>query len=118
MENTREFRRERIKNRIRKIVEGTSQRPRLSVFRSNKQIYVQLIDDLSGKTLIQASSSEKDLASKKVNKVDQAKLVGKTIGERAVTAGIKSVVFDRNGYLYHGRIKSLAEAAREAGLEF
>lgn len=116
---TKEYRRDRIKKRVRKVISGTDKRPRLTVFRSNKQIYVQVIDDLSGKTLIQASSSEKALAdAAKVNKVEQARIVGKTIGERAVNAGIKSVVFDRNGYLYHGRVKSLADAAREAGLEF
>ncbi len=116
---TREYRRARIKKRVRKVVSGSDKRPRLTVFRSNKQIYVQLIDDLSGKTLLQASSSEKALAdAAKANKVEQARVVGKAIGERAVSAGIKSVVFDRNGYLYHGRVKSLADAAREAGLEF
>lgn len=115
---TKEYRRERIKKRVRKVVSGTDKRPRLTVFRSNKQIYVQLIDDLSGKTLLQASSSEKNIGGDKSNKIDQARAVGKAIGERAVGAGIKSVVFDRNGYLYHGRVKSLADAAREAGLEF
>ena len=114
---TKKFRRDRIKHRVRKVVNGTESRPRLSVFRSNKQIYVQLVDDISGKTLLQASSSEKG-AEAKGNKIDQAKWVGKTIGERAKSAGITSVVFDRNGYLYHGRVKSLADAAREAGLEF
>ena len=118
MSITKEFRRERIKNRIRKIVSGTTERPRLSVFRSNKQIAVQLIDDLSGVTLVAASSLEKDLASHKGNKVEQAKLVGKLIAEKANKAGISAVVFDRGGYLYHGRVKSLAEAAREAGLKF
>ena len=118
MSITKEFRRERIKNRIRKIVSGTTERPRLSVFRSNKQIAVQLIDDLSGVTLVAASSLEKDLASHKGNKVEQAKLVGKLIAEKANKAGISTVVFDRGGYLYHGRVKSLAEAAREAGLKF
>ena len=115
---SKEQRRTKIKKRIRGIITGAAERPRLTVFRSNKQIYAQLIDDLSGKTLAQASSSEKALASKKSTKIEQAKSVGKLIGERAVGAGIKTVVFDRNGYLYHGRIKSLAEAAREAGLTF
>jgi large subunit ribosomal protein L18 len=114
----KEFRRNRIKQRIRKIVHGDAKTPRLSVFRSNKGIYVQLIDDATGKTLVAASSSEKSIASTKVNKLDQAKLVGKTIAEKAAKAGIESVRFDRNGYLYHGRVKSLAEGAREAGLKF
>lgn len=114
----KEFRRNRIKQRIRKIVHGNAKTPRLSVFRSNKGIYVQLIDDATGKTLVAASSSEKSIASTKVNKLDQAKLVGKTIAEKAAKAGIESVRFDRNGYLYHGRVKSLAEGAREAGLKF
>jgi large subunit ribosomal protein L18 len=115
---TKEYRRERIKKRIRKIVDGTSDRPRLSVFRSNKQISVQIIDDAKGVTILAASSLDKDLANDKINKIDQAKLVGKAIAERATKAGIESVVFDRGGYLYHGRVKSLAEAAREAGLKF
>ena len=115
---TKEFRRKRIKSRIRKIISGNAQTPRLSVFRSNKQIYAQVIDDLAGKTLVSVSSTEKELAGKSKAKIDQAKLVGKAIAEKAVTAGITSVVFDRNGYLYHGRVKSLAEAARAAGLKF
>lgn len=104
--------------RIRKVVKGTTERPRLTVFRSNKQIYAQVIDDLQGKTLAAASSRVKELAEQKINKIEQAKLVGKLIAERCVAAGINDVVFDRNGYLYHGRIKSLAEAAREGGLKF
>lgn len=115
---TKEFRRNRIKQRIRKVVEGDAKNPRLSVFRSNKGIYVQLIDDATGKTLVAASSTDKGIADAKGNKIDQAKLVGKAIGEKATKAGIASVRFDRNGYLYHGRIKSLAEGAREAGLKF
>ena len=115
---TKEFRRERIKKRIRKVVSGTASTPRLSVFRSNKEIYAQVIDDLSGKTLAAASSLDKAIAGQKVAKIEQAKLVGKAIGEKAVQAGIQSVTFDRNGYLYHGRVKSLADAAREAGLKF
>lgn len=115
---TKEFRRNRIKQRIRKVVEGNAQRPRLSVFRSNKEIYVQLIDDASGKTIIAASSSEKGMSEAKANKIDQAKLVGKAIAEKATKLGIASVCFDRNGYLYHGRVKALAEGAREAGLQF
>jgi len=115
---TKDFRRKRIKMRIRKVVKGTTERPRLTVFRSNKQIYAQVIDDLQGKTLAAASSRVKELAEQKINKIEQAKLVGKLIAERCVAAGINDVVFDRNGYLYHGRIKSLAEAAREGGLKF
>jgi len=115
---TKSYRRTRIKHRIRKVVQGDAQTPRLSVFRSNKQIYAQLVDDLTGKTLMAASSAEKALAGKKVPKKEQAQLVGKLIGEKAVKAGITAVRFDRNGYLYHGRVKSLADAAREAGLKF
>ncbi len=115
---TKAFRRSRIKQRIRKVVNGDAQSPRLSVFRSNKGIYVQLIDDVSGKTLVAVSSADKAISESKVNKIEQAKLVGKAIAEKASAAGITSVRFDRNGYLYHGRIKSLAEGAREAGLKF
>ncbi len=115
---TKEFRRNRIKQRIRKVVHGEANSPRLSVFRSNKGIYVQLIDDVTGKTLVAASSTDKGIADVKGNKIDQAKLVGKAIAEKATKAGISAVKFDRNGYLYHGRVKSLAEGAREAGLKF
>lgn len=111
-------RRERIKLKIRKTVNGTSSIPRLSVFRSNTGIYAQLIDDLSGKTLYAAGSDDKNIKTLKVNKLEKAKLVGKLIGDKANTAGISNVVFDRSGYLYHGRIKSLADGAREAGLKF
>ncbi len=114
---TKETRRLRIKNRIRKVVTGTAARPRLAVFRSNKQIYAQLIDDVSGKTLV-AASSLKDTAAQSLNGKDQAGHVGKAIATKAIAAGIKAVVFDRGGYLYHGRVQSLADAAREAGLEF
>lgn len=110
-------RRSRIKKRIRKNISGTSARPRLSVFRSNKQIYAQVIDDVNGVTITSASSHVKD-STQKVNKTDQAKLIGKEIAENASKAGIKEVVFDRNGYLYHGRVKALAESARENGLKF
>lgn len=115
---TKEFRRNRIKMRIRKVLKGSPEKPRLTVFRSNKQIYAQVIDDLAGKTLVSASSRVKEIADSKTNKLEQAKLVGKLIAERAIEAGINDVVFDRSGYLYHGRIKSLAEAAREGGLKF
>jgi large subunit ribosomal protein L18 len=115
---TREFRRTRIKQRVRKVVSGTAERPRMTVFRSNEEIYVQLIDDLAGKTLVTASSQSKEIGSQKVKKSEKAKMVGKLIAEKAIQAGINTVVFDRNGYLYHGRVKSLADAAREGGLKF
>lgn len=118
IKNKKEYRRLRIKQRIRKVVNGTSNRPRMSVFRSNKQIYVQLIDDTNSQTLVSASSKEKDVTETKMTKIDQAKEVGKLIAKKAKEQGIESVVFDRNGYLYHGRVKSLAEAAREEGLKF
>lgn len=110
-------RRAKIKRRIRKKVSGTSMVPRLSVFRSNKQIYAQVIDDTTGKTLVSAGSY-KNTAADKMNKVSQAAVVGKEVAEKAVKAGIQAVVFDRNGYLYHGRVKSLADSAREGGLKF
>jgi large subunit ribosomal protein L18 len=112
-------RRERIKNRIRKRLSGTGDVPRMSVFRSNKHISVQIINDDTGDTLVSASSLNKEIASAKdINKVQQAGLVGKLIAEKALKANISEVVFDRGGYLYHGRVKSLADAAREAGLKF
>lgn len=111
-------RRNRIKQRLRKIVSGTAERPRLSVFRSNKQIYAQLIDDLNETTLVAASSGEKEIAAKEGTKTEKAAMVGKSIAEKAKAAGITEVVFDRNGYLYHGRVKQLADAAREGGLKF
>lgn len=110
-------RRDRIKKGIRKHLSGSSERPRLSVFRSNKGIYAQVIDDLSGKTIVSASSLSKDFTAEG-SKSDQSVAVGKLVAEKAIAAGIKEVVFDRNGYLYHGRIKSLAEGAREGGLIF
>jgi len=109
-------RRVRIKHRIRKRVSGYAEKPRMTVYRSNCQISVQLIDDLKGTTLVSASSLCKEVSeNKKVNKTEQANLVGKLIAERALKAGIQDVTFDRNGYLYHGRVKALAEAARTAG---
>lgn len=113
---TKEQRRLRIRRRIRKVVQGSAERPRLSVFRSNKQIYAQLIDDQTGKTILGVSSA-KNKKAQGVPKVEQAAMVGKEIAEKAAGAGIKEVVFDRSGYLYHGRIKALAEAAREGGLK-
>ena len=114
---TKSKRRERIKRRVRKNISGTANRPRLTVFRSNKQIYAQVIDDENGVAVASAASLKSDEAQK-VNKTDQAKLVGKMIAESATKAGVANVVFDRNGYLYHGRIKALAESAREGGLKF
>lgn len=111
-------RRERIKHKIRKTINGTASTPRLSVFRSNSGIFAQLVDDIAGKTILAAGSDDKSIKGTKATKVDQAKAVGKLIAEKATAAGITAVAFDRNGYLYHGRIKSLAEGAREAGLKF
>ena len=118
VKNKKVNRRSKIKMRIRKTINGTPERPRMTVFRSNKQIYVQLVDDMNGTTLVSASSSDKNVDDNKGNKVAQAEKVGKLIAEKAKTAGIDHVVFDRNGYLYHGRVKSLAEAARKGGLKF
>tara|TARA_B100001250_G_scaffold154367_1_gene132649 strand:+ start:1345 stop:1704 length:360 start_codon:yes stop_codon:yes gene_type:complete len=112
-------RRNRIKRRIRKIILGTNKKPRLSVFRSNKEIYSQIIDDLNGETIISASSREKVIVDiKNSNKVLIAENVGKLLAEKALKKGIKDVVFDRGGYLYHGRVKSLAQGARSGGLKF
>lgn len=112
-------RRQTIKYRIRKRVFGTNEKPRLSVYRSNVHISVQLIDDKAGKTLASASSVNKEIAGKTgINKTEKAKLVGKLIAENAKKAGIETVIFDRNGFLYHGRVKALADAAREGGLKF
>lgn len=108
--------RRRIHTRIRKKVAGTPERPRMAVFRSIKHIYVQIIDDRAGKTLVAASSTEK--GGPNGGNVDGAKTIGKLVAERAKQKGIKAVVFDRGGFLYHGRVKALADAAREAGLEF
>ena len=113
-------RRKRIHYRIRKQVNGTAERPRLVVFRSNKQIYAQVIDDEAGKTLAAASSNDKALAVECKGKtgIEAAAIVGKAVAERALAAGITTVSFDRGGYLFHGRVKSLADAAREGGLVF
>jgi large subunit ribosomal protein L18 len=112
-------RRKRISLRQRKRINGTPERPRLRVFRSVSHIYVQVIDDMSGTTLASAASTEKALKDAKTrNNIAGAKVLGKTIAERLIDKGIKRVVFDRGGFLYHGRIKAVAEAAREAGLEF
>jgi large subunit ribosomal protein L18 len=117
MSLTKSDRRQRIRYRIRKTISGTATNPRLSVFRSNKEIYAQLIDDVNGVTLLACSSREKEVSSKGTN-VEVALAVGKLIAEKALNSGIEVVTFDRGGYLYHGRVKSLAEGARAAGLKF
>ncbi len=109
--------RARRHRRVRKKVMGTAERPRLAVFRSNKHIYAQAIDDFAGKTIVSASTMEADLRSAKTATTDAAKAVGKLVGERAKAAGITTVVFDRGGFKYHGRVAALADGAREAGLE-
>ena len=113
-------RRKRIHYRIRKHVSGTAERPRMVVFRSNKQIYVQVVDDAQGKTLVSAASNDKLLAAQCKGKsgIEAAAIVGKAVAERAIAKGINSISFDRGGYLFHGRVKSLADAAREGGLIF
>ena len=111
-------RRNAIRSRIRRTIKGSQERPRLSVYRSNKQIYAQVIDDLHGNTLISVSSAESSVNDQKATKVEKANIVGKMLAEKALAAGISEVVFDRGGYLYHGRVKSLAEGAREGGLKF
>lgn len=119
MANTKKInKKNKIKRRIRGRVSGTTVRPRLSVFRSNSEIYAQIIDDSNGTTFCAASSREANIATAKENKVAKASVVGKMIATRALEAGVKAVVFDRGGNLYHGRVKSLAEGAREGGLEF
>lgn len=111
-------RKKRIRRRIRKVSSGTAERPRLSIFRSNCEIYAQVIDDTQGTTLVAVSSRDKDLAKEKGTKIEISKVVGKAIAEKCKKAGIEKVAFDRGGNLYHGRVKSLAEGAREAGLNF
>jgi len=113
---TKSTRRERIKRGIRKSIEGTTTRPRLSVFRSNRAIYAQIIDDSKGHTVAASSSVELDKKSKLT--VETSKAVGKKVAEKALASGVKEIVFDRNGYLYHGNVKALAEGAREGGLKF
>ncbi|MHA8109112.1 50S ribosomal protein L18 [Aquirufa sp. A-Brett2-W8] len=115
MATIKNLRRTRIKRAIRAKIAGTAERPRLSVYRSNSAVYAQLVDDLAGKTLFAATSYKKDKVN---NNIEAAKTVGLAIAAKAKAAGIEKVVFDRNGYLYHGRIKSLAEGAREGGLQF
>lgn len=117
---TKTERRERIKLRIRKVVNGTAAQPRMTVYRSNKQIYVQFVDDVAGITLAAASSLDKEVAAETTgkNKSDVAALVGALAARKAIEKGISKVAFDRNGYLYHGRVKTLADAARQGGLKF
>ena len=118
MSLSRSEKRQRIKYRIRKTINGTASSPRLSVFRSNKEIYAQIVDDVNGVTLLSVSSRDKQLSSAKGTKVEIASQVGELIAEKAKASGIESIVFDRGGYLYHGRVKSLAEGARKGGLNF
>ena len=112
------IKRQNIRYRIRKKIAGTNEKPRLSVFRSNSEIYVQLIDDNNGKTIAAASSRDKDIAAQKVTKTEKSKLVGLSIARKASELGIQKVVFDRGGNLYHRRVKAIAESAREGGLQF
>jgi large subunit ribosomal protein L18 len=116
--NNKFIARKKIHYRIRKRVSGVAAKPRLSVYRSNNDIYVQLVDDVNGNTLAAASSREKDIMAQKVNKTEKSKLVGAAIARKASDLGITHIVFDRSGFLYHGRIKAVAEGAREAGLIF
>jgi large subunit ribosomal protein L18 len=111
-------RRQKIRYSIRKKVAGTTEKPRLSVFRSNSDIYVQLIDDVTGVTIAAASSKDKEILAQKVTKIEKSKLVGAAIARKATDLGLSAVVFDRGGNLYHGRVKAVAEGAREAGLIF
>ena len=111
-------RRAKIKKRIRGVVTGTSSFPRLTVFRSNKEIYASIIDDTKGVTICAASSLEKEIVAKKITKIEKANLVGGLLAERAIAIGVKACCFDRNGYLYHGRVKSLADGVRKGGLNF
>ena len=116
--NSKVSARQKIRYRIRKKISGSSAKPRLSVYRSNRDIYVQLIDDENGVTLASASSRQADIAAQKVNKVEVSKMVGTAIAKKSGELGIKDVVFDRSGYIYHGRVKAVAEGAREGGLKF
>lgn len=112
------LRRDNIRHRIRRKISGVDTKPRLSIFRSTTEIYAQLIDDVNSTTLAAASSKDKDIVAQKGNKSEKSKLVGQAIARKAVELGIKVVKFDRGGYLYHGRVKSLADGAREGGLQF
>jgi large subunit ribosomal protein L18 len=116
--NSKLVQRQKIRYRIRKKIAGTAVKPRLSVFRSNAEIYAQLIDDDNAVTLAATSSRDKDIVAQKVTKVEKSKLVGAAIARKAIELGLAAVVFDRGGNLYHGRVKSVADGAREAGLQF
>jgi len=116
--NSKSSARLKIKYRIRKKISGVASKPRLSVFRSNTDIYAQLIDDANGVTLASASSKQKDIAAQKAPKTEKSKLVGNAIAKKAGELGITAVIFDRGGYIYHGRVKAVAEGAREGGLQF
>ena len=116
--NNKSSAREKIKFRIRKKINGVAARPRLSVFRSNADIYAQLINDENGATIASVSSLDKDIKAQKVNKTEKSKLVGNAIARKATELGLTAVVFDRGGYIYHGRVKAVAEGAREGGLLF
>ncbi len=116
--NNKSSARQKIRYRIRKKISGTPSKPRLSVFRSNSDIYAQLIDDTNGATIASASSKQKDISAQKGPKIEKSKMVGEAIAKKATELGIKEVVFDRSGYIYHGRIKAVAEGAREGGLDF
>lgn len=116
--NNKSQARQKIRYRIRKRVNGTPAIPRLSVYRSNTDIYAQIIDDASGTTIAGASSRQKDISAQKAPKTEKSKMVGEAIAKKAVELGIEKVVFDRSGYLYHGRVKAVAEGAREGGLKF
>ena len=116
--NVKSLRKQRIKYTIRKKVSGSAQSPRLAVFRSNTEIYAQLIDDVNGTTLASASSKDKDIKAQKGTKTEISKLVGQAVAKKATALGLSACVFDRGGYLYHGRVKAVAEGAREGGLKF
>lgn len=116
--NNKTIARQKIRYRIRKKVSGTTEMPRLSVFRSNTDIYAQLIDDTKGVTIAAASSKQKDIAAQKTHKTEKSKMVGASLAQKAVALGVSKVVFDRSGYVYHGRVKAVAEGAREGGLVF
>ena len=116
--NNKTIARQKIRYRIRKKVSGTPERPRLSVFRSNTDIYVQLIDDQNGVTVASASSKQKDISAQKAPKSEKSKMVGQAIAKKAIELGLKQVIFDRSGYVYHGRVKAVADGAREGGLDF
>ena len=116
--NNKSSARQKIRYRIRKKISGTAAAPRLTVFRSNNEIYAQLIDDNNGTTIAAASSKQKDISAQKAPKIDKSKMVGEAIARKAGELGIKKVIFDRSGYIYHGRVKAVAEGAREGGLDF